>query len=52
LHDTSSPGIELKHGCTTYNIGEIGRTGSVGDGNYHCKQQNKQGVTVYRRGGG
>jgi len=28
LHDTSSPGIELKHGCTTYNIREGGGTGS------------------------
>lgn len=28
LHDTSSPGIELKHGCTTYNIGEGGGTKS------------------------
>jgi len=28
LHDTSSPGIELKHRCTTYNIEEGGGTGS------------------------
>jgi hypothetical protein len=28
LHDTSSPGIEMKHGCTTYNIGEGEETGS------------------------